>query len=70
MGAEVKATIAIFNYGFDKSAKNFKKVDVPVYNLTDYTTLIDVAAEKGFVTSEDLEHLSNWREHPDTWPND
>jgi orotate phosphoribosyltransferase len=70
VGADVQAIISIFNYGFDKSSENFKKVNVPVFNLTDYTTLVDVAVEKGFVTSEDLEHLSAWREHPDTWPND
>lgn len=68
VGAEVKGVIAIFNYGFDEAAKNFEKVNVPVYNLTDYSTLIDVAEEKGFVTSEDLQHLEDWRNHPDTWP--
>lgn len=70
VGADVKAIISIFNYGFDKSAENFEKVNVPVFNLTDYTTLVDVAVEKGFVTSEDLEHLADWRDHPDTWPKD
>lgn len=68
VGAEVKAVVAIFNYGFDKAAQNFEDVNVPVYNLTDYTTLIDVAVEKGFVTANDLKHLEDWRSHPDTWP--
>ena len=69
VGADVQAIISIFNYGFDKSVENFEKVNVPVYNLTDYSTLVDVAVEKGFVTSNDLEHLADWRDHPDTWPN-
>ncbi len=69
VGADVQAIISIFNYGFDKSVENFEKVNVPVYNLTDYSTLVDVAVEKGFVTSDDLEHLADWRDHPDTWPN-
>ncbi|MFV1884186.1 MAG: orotate phosphoribosyltransferase [Balneola sp.] len=69
VGADVQAIISIFNYGFDRSVENFEKVRVPVYNLTDYTTLVDVAVENGFVTSDDLEHLANWRNHPDTWPN-
>lgn len=69
VGADVQAIISIFNYGFDKSVENFEKVNVPVYNLTDYSTLVDVAVEKGFVTSGDLEHLADWRNHPDTWPN-
>ena len=69
VGADVQAIISIFNYGFDKSTENFSKVNVPVFNLTDYTILVDVAVEKGFVTSDDLEHLANWRNNPDTWPN-
>ena len=69
VGANVQAIISIFNYGFDKSNKNFSMVKVPVFNLTDYTILVDVAVEKGFVTSNDLEHLANWRNNPETWPN-
>lgn len=70
VGAEVEAVISIFNYGFEKASKNFEKVNVPVFNLTDYNTLVDVAVEKGFVSSEDLEQLASWRLSPDTWPND
>ena len=69
VGADVQAIISIFNYGFDKSSENFRSVNVPVFNLTDYSTLVDVAVEKGFVTSDDLEQLANWRSNPDTWPN-
>ncbi|RNC79578.1 MAG: orotate phosphoribosyltransferase [Balneola sp.] len=69
VGADVQAIISIFNYGFDKSSENFESVNVPVFNLTDYSTLVDVAVEKGFVTSDDLDQLSNWRNNPDTWPN-
>ncbi len=69
VGANVDALISIFTYGFDVSNENFKKVNVPVFTLTDYTTLVDVAVEKGFVTSEDLDLLSSWRTSPDTWSN-
>jgi orotate phosphoribosyltransferase len=69
VGADVKAVVSIFSYGFDVSRERFQKVHVPVYNLTDYTTLVDVAIEQGFVTSQDLEQLSSWRASPDIWPN-
>jgi len=69
VGADVQGIISIFNYGFDKSIENFATVNVPVYNLTDYSTLVDVAVDKGFISNDDLEHLANWRKHPDTWPN-
>ena len=69
VGANVTALLSIFTYGFDISLEKLEKVNVPLFTLTDYTTLVDVAVEKGFVTSEDLEHLSSWRNNPDIWPN-
>ena len=69
VGAKVDALISIFTYGFDLSIVNLTKVTVPIYTLTDYTTLVDVAVEKGVVTTDDLEVLNNWRTIPDTWSN-
>lgn len=69
VGAKVDALISIFTYGFDVANENFEKVNVPLFTLTDYTTLVDVAIEKGFVTGADLELLSSWRKNPDIWSN-
>lgn len=68
VGAKVEAVLSIFTYGFEKADKQFEKVNVPVYSLTDYKTLINVAIEKGIVTGDDLDQLSSWRTHPETWP--
>lgn len=67
VGAKVIGVVAIFNYGFDKAQKRFDDIDVPVYSLTDYETLISVAIEKGIVDETDLEQLSSWRTTPATW---
>lgn len=69
IGADVKGILSIFTYGFDKANINFKKADVPVFTLTDYTTLIDVALEKGTINETDIELLNDWRKSPETWPN-
>ncbi len=69
VGAEVDAVISIFTYGFEKAEKRFEEIEVPVYSLTDYKTLINVAVEKGIVTGEDLDLLSSWRNNPSIWPN-
>lgn len=69
IGANVTAVLSIFTYGFDKAARHFDKLDIPVYCLTDYTTLIDVALEMGAIHESDLELLNAWRKHPSTWPN-
>ncbi|MFN1835986.1 orotate phosphoribosyltransferase [Balneola sp. MJW-20] len=69
VGAEVSAVLSIFTYGFDKANSRFEEAGVDLYTLTDYNTLISVAEEKGFVSSDDLELLSSWREDPAHWPN-
>lgn len=67
VGADVQAILSIFTYGFQKATDRFSEEQIPVFTLTDYQTLIEVAAEEGFVTNDDLEILSNWRQEPDTW---
>lgn len=69
IGADVRALLSIFTYGFDKSGRKFEKKDIPFYSLTDYTTLIDVALETGKIKDEDLKLLNSWRRNPETWPN-
>ncbi len=69
VGAKVEGVVSIFTYGFDKADEKFNKVSVPVYSLTDYNTLINVALEKGVVDGDDLDLLSSWRSAPNTWPN-
>ncbi len=69
IGADIEALLSIFTYGFDKSIKRFEEVGVPIYTLTDYATLIDVASENDYVDESDLETLGKWRQKPETWPN-
>src|SRR5699024_10050952 len=68
-GAEVLSVLSIFTYRFDQSVQNFKEKNTPLYTLTDYPTLIEVAEEHGYVDKNDLETLADWREHPDEWSN-
>jgi orotate phosphoribosyltransferase len=65
----VQSVLSIFTYGFDKAVKRFQKADVPMHTLTDYSTLIDVASEHGYVDESELETLAEWRQTPETWPN-
>lgn len=69
IGSEVLGILSIFTYGFDRSVDRFEKIDVPVFTLTDYTTLINVAVENDYIAQNDLEMLNKWRQSPDTWPN-
>ncbi len=69
IGAEIEAVLSIFTYGFDKAVTRFEKANVPMFTLTDYSTLIEVASENDFVNKSDLETLAEWRKSPETWPN-
>ncbi len=69
IGADIKAVLSIFTYGFDKAFKRFDHAGVSVHTLTDYSTLIDVARDHDYINEEDLETLSEWRKKPDIWPN-
>lgn len=69
IGADVEAVMSIFTYGFDKSTQRFKHANVPVFTLTDYSTLIEVAKDHHYVDEKDLETLAAWRKKPATWPN-
>lgn len=69
IGAKTSAILAIFTYGFDKASEKISKHNIPVYTLTDYRTLIDVALEKGAIQKQDVELLNSWRANPEKWPN-
>lgn len=66
-GANVKGMAAIFTYGFDVSKDNFKKANIDVYTLSDYSTLLSKAIEKQYVSEKEMESLVEWAKSPSTW---
>jgi orotate phosphoribosyltransferase len=66
--AKVLGACSIFTYNFDVAQKQFDAVNVPLFTLTDYNTLIYVAVANEFVKENDLELLNQWREDPASWP--
>lgn len=66
-GAIVKGLVSIFDYGFEQSARQFNEEKCPYFSLSDYSALIDRAAENGYVSREDEEQLRAWRLNPESW---
>jgi orotate phosphoribosyltransferase len=66
-GLNVIGMVSIFNYGFPLAAEAFKNAGVPLVSLTNYEVLINLAVEKGIVTTEQLNGLLNWRNNPADW---
>ncbi|GIO40114.1 orotate phosphoribosyltransferase [Paenibacillus antibioticophila] len=63
-GAEPLAVLAIFSYQLDKAAQVFEESGVVLQTLSNYSALIEVAAEQGLIKPEDLALLKSWREDP------
>ena len=66
-GGVVVGCAAIFSYQLDTAMDNFQKADLPIYTLSNYSTLIKEAAEKGIIKSEDKMLLNEWRDNPAEW---
>jgi orotate phosphoribosyltransferase len=59
--------VSIFNYQFDAGAQAFEKAGVDMVSLTDYTTFLQLAEQKGFIQPAQQEILLNWRKDPANW---
>ena len=66
-GVEVIGMVASFTYGFPVAEEAFKEAGVKLVTLGDYEHTIEVAAETGYVSKEDLEVLKEWRKDPANW---
>ncbi|MEW4283793.1 orotate phosphoribosyltransferase [Priestia koreensis] len=63
-GCDVLGVVSIFTYEMEAARELFKKEGLISYSLTDYSTLVQVAVEKGTIEEADLEKLLKWREDP------
>lgn len=68
-GAQVLGMVAIFTYGFDLAAQRFKEDKVRLDTLSNYSALVDVASETGYISSAAKSLLHEWRENPSEWGN-
>jgi orotate phosphoribosyltransferase len=66
-GLQIAGLVSIFNYGFDEASNAFSAEKIKTRSLTDYSTLIGLAVEKGSVNATQFETLVKWREDPANW---
>lgn len=66
-GLEVTGMAAIFTYGFGVADKAFTDAGVPLVTLTNYSSLIELAANKGIVQAGDQNTLLKWSQDPGNW---
>ena len=66
-GLEVNGLVSIFNYGFYEAQEAFSQENIQFKTLTDYETLIELAIEKGIISSNEEKTLLTWRSNPSVW---
>ena len=63
-GAEVLGIASIFTYGMRKSVERLAEAQVKNVSLTDLDTVAQVAAEEGYIRTEDQARLLACRDNP------
>ena len=63
-GAEVLGIVSIYTYGMKKGLERLKEANVKNVSLTDFDTVIEVAAQTGYIKQSDVERLKAFRDNP------
>ena len=63
-GAEVLGVASIFTYGMKKGLDRMAEANVINYSLSNLDSLVEVAAEEGYIKPEDKERLIKFRNNP------
>lgn len=63
-GAEVLGIVSIFTYGMKKGLERLADANVKNVSLTDFDTVIQQAAESGYIADGDIERLRAFRDNP------
>lgn len=66
-GAEVLGIVSIFTYGLQKGIDRLESAGVRNVSLSDFDTLIEVAAEENYVRAEQLPMLRRFIANPQSW---
>ncbi|PSQ80329.1 MAG: orotate phosphoribosyltransferase [Bacteroidetes bacterium QS_1_65_9] len=66
-GADVLGVLAIFSYRLDAAEDAFAEAPWPLHTLTDFSTLLEAAADGDRFTDDQLQSLRSWRRDPEAW---
>ncbi|MGZ5287013.1 MAG: orotate phosphoribosyltransferase [Flavisolibacter sp.] len=66
-GLEITGMVSIFNYEFEQAKQAFLEAGVNYHSLTNYPSLLSLAAQKGNIRAGDEAVLLKWRSDPANW---
>ena len=63
-GAEVLGVVSIFTYGMKKGLVRLEEANVKNVSLCNLDALLEVAAENGYIKSDDIDRIKKFRDNP------
>ncbi len=66
-GANVAAVLAIFSYELGQSEETFRKMDLPLYTLTNFDELFTAAGARSELSDRTIRSIREWRSDPEGW---
>ncbi|MDE6391855.1 MAG: orotate phosphoribosyltransferase [Muribaculaceae bacterium] len=63
-GAEVLGVVSIFTYGMKKGLERLAAANVENHSLSNFDTLVEVAAEEKYIAPEDVDRLRRFMANP------
>ena len=64
---EVTDILAIVTWEIPKAITRFEEANLNLITLTDYTNIIGLAAEKGYIPADQLDVVLKFKENPAAW---
>ncbi len=66
-GGVVNRCLAIFTYEMRVATEGFKQLKCELITLSNFSTLVNVAAKKGYIKNEEIKMLKEWSKSPAEW---
>ncbi len=66
-GVEVNDIVAIFTYNMAAAEERFSAEKISLHALTDFSTMIEVAAEKKYISEKEKSIALEWNKSPENW---
>lgn len=66
-GCVVEDIVAIVTYGMKTATENFTNAGLNLYTLTDFSHIVDVAAETGAISEADISVVKEFAQDPAGW---
>ena len=63
-GAQVLGIVSIYTYNMKKSIQRLREANVENTSLTDFNTVVRIAAKEGYIKENDIQRLISFRNNP------